>query len=197
MFLNININLIKNTIIDNAELLSGAIQSSMSHSHYTLTHTLTVEKKNKTMAWFIQTAVKTLDAVQIRPGPFAHTFTMNDRHRFLSAVPAEPYNGSLPGASGMVPCKWAPLRPAANLSRCWRLTPCSKSLQRHGRRDGGVRMAGLESNRAQCLKKKKHTREAREVRSSIRRQSERKDCFVSAYSADELGLKYIRQRAIF
>lgn len=34
-------------------------------------------------------------------------------------------------------------------------------------------------------------------KSSIRRLGERKGCFVLAYAADELRLKYIRQRAIF
>lgn len=34
---------------------------------------------------------------------------MNSQCTFLSALPAEAYNGSLPGASGMALNKWAPL----------------------------------------------------------------------------------------
>lgn len=59
-------------------------------------------------------------------------------------------------------------------------------------------MPGLESNRARCLKKHTHTHMKQEkLERKAAYAGERKDCFVSAYSADELRLKYIRQRAIF
>lgn len=57
-------------------------------------------------------------------------------------------------------------------------------------------MPGLESNRARCLKKHTHMKQEKLERKAAY-AGERKDCFVSAYSADELRLKYIRQRDIF
>ncbi len=61
---------------------------------------------------------------------------------------------------------------------------------------GGMSAQAWKQQSSMSEKKKQQARKVRK-KSSIRRQSERKDCFVSAYAADELRLKYIRQRAIF
>ncbi len=60
---------------------------------------------------------------------------------------------------------------------------------------GGYERPGLKATELHVWKKKQQARKVRK-KSSIRRQR-KKDCFVSAYAADELRLKYIRQRAIF